>query len=79
MVKNLTKESSCNWDWVDVTDPSAEDLQEVAQKYSLHPALVQDSLNPIIYLNMSLFKIPYLPLSGSSIKKLGFPGIPYRI
>jgi len=46
MVKNLTKESSCNWDWVDVTDPSPEDLQEIAQKYSLHPVLVQDSLQP---------------------------------
>jgi len=46
MIKNLSKESACNWDWVDVTDPSAEDLQKVAQQYNLHPALVQDSLQP---------------------------------
>ena len=46
MVKNITAKSSCNWDWVDVTDPSPEELQDIAQKYKLHPALVQDSLQP---------------------------------
>lgn len=33
-------------DWIDITDPTAEELDELAAKYRLHPASVQDCLQP---------------------------------
>jgi magnesium transporter len=39
-----TKE--CGYDWIDVTDPSAEELQQIAERYELHPASVSDCLQP---------------------------------
>jgi magnesium transporter len=32
--------------WLDVTDPSAEELFELAERYHLHPTLVEDCLQP---------------------------------
>lgn len=46
MVKSLTADTSCNWEWIDVTNPSAEDFEEIARQYHLHPAAVHDSLQP---------------------------------
>jgi magnesium transporter len=39
-----TKE--CGYDWIDVTAPSAEELQQIAERYGLHPASVSDCLQP---------------------------------
>jgi magnesium transporter len=46
MVEVQTEKNTAAWDWVDVTDPSWEDFQEIAEKYQLHPALVHDSMQP---------------------------------
>ena len=46
MVKNLTTDTNCNWEWIDLTDPDAADFEEISRKYKLHPAVVYDSLQP---------------------------------
>ncbi|WP_026464149.1 CorA family divalent cation transporter [Adhaeribacter aquaticus] len=46
MVRNLTEQSTCTWEWVDVTDPTEADFMEISDKYKLHPAAVLDSLQP---------------------------------
>ena len=46
MVEVQAPNKPCPWEWVDVTDPSQEDFREIAEKYHLHPAVVQDSLQP---------------------------------
>jgi len=33
--------------WLDVTDPTVEELQELAERYRLHPTLVADCLDPL--------------------------------
>ncbi|MBC5774707.1 magnesium transporter CorA [Pontibacter sp. KCTC 32443] len=35
-----------SWEWIDVENPSADELQELAQKYGLHPSSVRDCLQP---------------------------------
>src|SRR3954447_21320250 len=32
--------------WVDLVDPSREELSEIARRYGLHPTSVEDSLEP---------------------------------
>lgn len=46
MVKNLTVNAKCNWEWIDLTDPDSADFAEISQQYNLHPAVVYDSLQP---------------------------------
>ena len=46
MVKNLTENKNCPWEWIDITAPEPVDLNQVAQKYHLHPAAIEDSLQP---------------------------------
>jgi magnesium transporter len=46
MVEVQTEKKNCAWEWVDVTNPSTEDFQQIAEKFHLHPALVLDSLQP---------------------------------
>jgi magnesium transporter len=41
------KESKENhFKWIDVEDPSVEELQQIAREYHLHPSSVQDCLDP---------------------------------
>lgn len=35
-----------SWEWIDVENPGAEELQELGQKYGLHPSSVRDCLQP---------------------------------
>jgi magnesium transporter len=46
MVEVQTENNPCSWEWVDVTDPTWEDFQAIADKYQLHPEVVHDSLQP---------------------------------
>jgi magnesium transporter len=46
MVEVQTEKKAATWEWVDVTDPSWEDFQQIAEKYNLHPAVVHDSMQP---------------------------------
>ncbi|GEO03980.1 magnesium transport protein CorA [Adhaeribacter aerolatus] len=46
MVKNLTADTNCNWEWIDLVNPDKTDFEEISQKYNLHPAVVYDSLQP---------------------------------
>jgi magnesium transporter len=38
--------NGCGYDWIDVTNPSGEELQLIAEQYGLHPASVSDCLQP---------------------------------
>ncbi len=42
----LTNNKEAGWFWLDVEDPSPEELREIAVKYGLHPTSVQDCLEP---------------------------------
>lgn len=46
MVEVQTPDKPCPLEWVDVTNPSWEDFQQIAEKYRLHPEVVHDSLQP---------------------------------
>ncbi|ALJ01718.1 magnesium transporter CorA family protein [Rufibacter tibetensis] len=46
MQKTLVSAESAGWEWIDIEDPTLEELQFVAQKYDLHPSSVTDSLQP---------------------------------
>jgi len=46
MITDLTADISCAFRWIDVTDPTEQELQEIATRYSLHPASVSDCLQP---------------------------------
>ncbi len=46
MVYNLTTGKGCTYDWIDVTDPNAEELSDIAVKYGLHEESVSDCLQP---------------------------------
>ncbi len=37
---------SLSWHWLDVVDPSAQEVEQIAKKYALHPNLVEDCLDP---------------------------------
>ena len=46
MVKNLTADTNCHWEWIDLINPGTTDFEEISRKYNLHPATVYDSLQP---------------------------------
>ena len=46
MEQLLVAAATSNWEWIDLENPSPEELQLIAEKYSLHPASVKDSLQP---------------------------------
>lgn len=46
MQQTLVSKASSAWEWLDIENPSLEELQLLAEKYQLHPALVKDSLQP---------------------------------
>lgn len=42
----MTKIESPSFHWLDIVDPSQQELEEVAKRYGLHPTSVQDCLEP---------------------------------
>jgi magnesium transporter len=46
MIRNLTQQRECNFDWIDITDPQPGELEGIAHKYNLHEASVHDCLQP---------------------------------
>lgn len=44
MIKNLAEHQG--FEWIDLTKPTNEELSSIAEKYNLHPALVNDCLQP---------------------------------
>ncbi|MBC8985243.1 magnesium transporter CorA [Pedobacter sp. N36a] len=44
MTKNLAENQG--FEWIDLTAPTTEELSSIAKKYNLHPALVNDCLQP---------------------------------
>lgn len=46
MVQLVANIDENGFEWLDINDPSGEDLRELAEKYKLHPALVKDCLQP---------------------------------
>lgn len=38
--------NSGSYEWIDIVDPTAEELNELALTYSLHPAAIQDCMQP---------------------------------
>lgn len=46
MTRAFTQGKECGYEWIDIVDPTREELEEVARKYSLHEASVNDCLQP---------------------------------
>ncbi|MEZ4944181.1 MAG: CorA family divalent cation transporter [Cyclobacteriaceae bacterium] len=46
MITILKEKIQSEYEWIDITNPGKEELNEVATKYDLHKALVEDSLQP---------------------------------
>ncbi|WP_118973313.1 magnesium transporter CorA family protein [Taibaiella koreensis] len=46
MQQQIARRAEQGFDWIDITDPSKEELEEIARQYHLHPALVRDCLQP---------------------------------
>ncbi|WP_020532485.1 CorA family divalent cation transporter [Flexithrix dorotheae] len=46
MIQSVFRDEEQNFEWLDVTSPSAEDYQTLTEKYDLHPAAVKDCLSP---------------------------------
>jgi len=46
MVTNLKEKDDLPFEWIDIANPEKHELREVAAKYDLHSALVEDSLQP---------------------------------
>jgi magnesium transporter len=46
MLRQLTTKKEDGFDWIDLTNPTKEELETVAKEYNLHPTLVKDSLQP---------------------------------
>jgi magnesium transporter len=46
MVKMFADKSSHPFEWLDVTNPSMDELREIAHKYNLHESSVNDCLQP---------------------------------
>ncbi len=46
MIKTIFQDTENNFEWIDVTLPSAEDYEDLTAKYNLHPAAVKDCLSP---------------------------------
>jgi magnesium transporter len=43
---NLLKDTASEFKWIDLSDPTAEELSMIAQEYNLHPSSLQDCLQP---------------------------------
>ncbi|HPI80524.1 MAG TPA: CorA family divalent cation transporter [Cyclobacteriaceae bacterium] len=46
MIATLKEKKDNGYEWIDITNPGKEELNEVAARYDLHKALVEDSLQP---------------------------------
>lgn len=46
MIVKLKETDDLPFEWIDISNPAKEELREVAAKYHLHRALVEDSLQP---------------------------------
>lgn len=46
MVTSLMEKDDLPFEWIDISNPEKQELREVAAKYHLHSALVEDSLQP---------------------------------
>lgn len=46
MINTLSEKKAGVFEWIDITNPSIPELNEVAAKYNLHKTLVEDSLQP---------------------------------
>ena len=46
MEQILISAAISGWDWIDLENPSPDELQLIAEKFRLHPASVKDSLQP---------------------------------
>jgi magnesium transporter len=46
MINKITDSTVNGYEWIDITAPTEEEFGELARKYSLHPALVNDCLQP---------------------------------
>lgn len=45
MTQHATLEAN-GFDWIDLTDPTAEELTAIAERYNLHPQQIEDCLQP---------------------------------
>jgi magnesium transporter len=43
---SVLQDNSSKFEWIDLSDPSPQELEQIAQKYGLHPSSVQDCLQP---------------------------------
>lgn len=46
MIAILKEKKETGYEWIDITNPSKQELNEIAEKYGLHKTLVEDSLQP---------------------------------
>lgn len=46
MIRQLNEGTALPWEWIDLFDPTDEELQTVARQHQLNPWAVQDSLQP---------------------------------
>lgn len=46
MLQHIAERKSNGFDWIDITDPSSEELEQITKTYELHEALVKDCLQP---------------------------------
>ena len=46
MLDNIANSTDNGYEWIDVTAPTEEEFAELAIKYNLHPALINDCLQP---------------------------------
>lgn len=46
MINKIADKKDYGFEWLDLTEPTMEEYEEVAAKYGLHPALVNDCLQP---------------------------------
>jgi magnesium transporter len=46
MVNVIVEKKEQDFEWIDIIDPTVEELTQVAEQYKLHPALVKDCLQP---------------------------------
>ena len=47
MITKIFQNTQQNFVWIDVTDPSQEDFEQLTAEYDLHPAAVKDCLSPL--------------------------------